>query len=57
MSETLRSEKKDGRAARWTVDYARTMVEHWKSSGESAVAFAARAGHPRIATGVLVEAA
>jgi len=44
MSETLRSEKKGGRAARWTVDHARPVVEQWKSSGESAVAFAARQG-------------
>jgi transposase-like protein len=44
MSETLRSEKRDGRAARWTAEYARTVVEQWRASGQSAVAFAARHG-------------
>lgn len=44
MSEKLRSEKKDGRSARWTADYARTVVAQWRASGQSAVAFAARQG-------------
>ena len=44
MSETLRSGKRDGRAARWSADYARTVVDQWKASGQSAVAFAAQHG-------------
>lgn len=44
MSETQRLKKKDGRAERWTAAHARTVIEQWKTSGQSAVAFAAQHG-------------
>jgi len=44
MSETPRLGKKDGRANRWTAGYARAVVERWRASGQSAVAFAAQHG-------------
>lgn len=44
MSETPRLGKKDGRAHRWTSAHARKVIEQWKTSGQSAVAFAAEHG-------------
>ena len=44
MSETPRLGKKDGRANRWTAAHARTVIEQWKTSGQSAGGFAAAHG-------------
>jgi transposase-like protein len=44
MSERQRPETKDGRVRRWTAAHARTIIEQWKASGQSAVAFAGQHG-------------